>query len=504
MKKYFVLALVVVPTLLALGFLSRWQPAQAQQTAVQSPSAQARFSPEIQRDIDALIRASKARAAIVRRVSPSVVHISVEKRVTGNSHGQQPDMFEDEFFRRFFQPRLPNPREFKQRGLGSGFVVDARGYILTNNHVVGEADKILVKTQDGTEMEAKLIGTDPATDLAVIQVAASNLPVAVLGNSEVLEVGESVLAIGNPFGLEQTITAGIVSAIGRSSVGVTDYEDFIQTDASINPGNSGGPLVDLRGEVVGVNTAIFSRSGGNMGIGFAIPMRMARSIMTALIDSGKVERGFLGVVIQDVSKDIAGALGVSPHSGVLVANVGDDTPAGRSGIKAGDIIVEFNHRKVRSVNELRNVVAAIKPGSSVPTALIREGQALTLPVTVGLQPEDMGSAIRGEEKESGKAPEQPVASEESLGMKIQPLTPALAERLGYRGFSGVVVTAVAPDSPAGEAGVREGTLLMEANREPIGSLEDLRGVLNQTPSGQFVLFLARVGKFNRFVAIKKP
>ena len=292
----------------------------------------------VARDIETLVRASKARAAIVRQVSPAVVHISVEKTVTEGGADNVPDMFDDEFFRRFFAPRLPiPPREFKQRGLGSGSIVDERGYILTNNHVVAEADRILVKLQDGRELDGELVGADPATDLAVVKVATNGLPIAKLGNSDQLEVGETVIAIGNPFGLEQTVTQGIVSAKGRSQVGLTDYEDFIQTDASINPGNSGGPLVNLQGEIVGVNTAIFSRSGGNMGIGFSIPINMAKKIMQSLIETGRVVRGFLGVVIQDITQELADALGVEVNEGVLIAHVGPHTPASEAGIQQGDM-----------------------------------------------------------------------------------------------------------------------------------------------------------------------
>jgi serine protease Do len=311
------------------------------QLSAQSAEAQ------LQRDIETLTRESKARAAIVKRVTSSVVNISVEKNVKASERGDGPDPFDDEFFRRFFQPRIPPPRDFKQRGLGSGTIVDKQGYVLTNNHVVADADKILVKLPDGRQFEAKLVGGDPASDIAVVKIEGSDLPLAKLGNSDDIDVGESVMAIGNPFGLEQTITAGIVSAKGRSQVGVTDYEDFIQTDASINPGNSGGPLINLKGEVVGVNTAIFSRSGGNMGIGFSIPINDAREIMTALIATGKVTRGFLGVVIQDITPEIAGALGVKAGEGVLVANVGPNTPALRSGIKQGDVIASFRQNGQR-------------------------------------------------------------------------------------------------------------------------------------------------------------
>ncbi|HEX7927636.1 MAG TPA: trypsin-like peptidase domain-containing protein, partial [bacterium] len=259
----------------------------------------------VDQTIDRMNLESKARARIVERVSPSVVNIMVVKKASGeDKSGPQvpPDMFNDPFFRRFFRDRIPvPPHDGLQRGLGSGIIVSDKGYVLTNNHVVGGADKITVKLPDGREFDAKVMGTDPASDVAVVKIDGKDLPVAKLGNSDDIAVGESVLAIGNPFGLEQTTTAGIVSAKGRSSLGITDYENFIQTDASINPGNSGGPLLNLRGEVVGMNTAIYANSGGNMGIGFAIPINQAHSVMDELVANGKVVRGYLGVVIQDVT-----------------------------------------------------------------------------------------------------------------------------------------------------------------------------------------------------------
>lgn len=469
-------------------------------------SAQARLDAETRKAIDDLVRASKARAAIVKLASSAVVHISVEKTVKDNGPtGNLPDFFDDEFFRRFFAPRLPvPPREFKQRGLGSGAIVDKRGYILTNNHVIADADKILVKLKDGREMEAKLVGADPKTDLAVLRIKAKNLPVAILGNSDDLEIGETVIAIGNPFGLEQTVTLGIVSAKGRSQVGLTDYEDFIQTDASINPGNSGGPLVNLRGEIVGVNTAIYSRSGGNMGIGFSIPINMARKVMQDLIDTGKVTRGFLGVVIQDVTRELAEAMGLDIKEGVAIANVGADTPAGKSGIRQGDIIVTFNGRKVKNSNELRNAVAATRPGARAPVDLIRDGKKKRLMVKIGEQPSDMRAAIEGgagkEDKASGKEPGN--RPEEALGMQLEPLSGQAAK--DYQGRSGVLVSKVAPNSPASEAGLREGALIEKVNRKPVRNVQEFRTQIGKVSSGKPILMLVRFGNSNQFIVLKKP
>ena len=459
-----------------------------------------------QRDIDTLVRASKARAAIIKKISNAVVHISVEKTVQNDGQGNAPDIFDDEFFRRFFAPRLPiPPREFKQRGLGSGSIVNEHGYILTNNHVIEDADRIVVKLKDGREFTGELIGSDPATDLAVVKVKADNLPVAPLGDSDTLDVGETVIAIGNPFGLEQTVTQGIVSAKGRSQVGLTDYEDFIQTDASINPGNSGGPLVNLKGEVVGVNTAIFSRSGGSMGIGFSIPINMAKTIMQSLIDTGRVVRGFLGVVIQDVTQELADALNVKVNEGVLIANVGPDTPAAKGGMQQGDIVLKLNGHPVKTSNELRNAVAAIKPGAKAAMDILRDGKPMKLQVTVGEQPQDMRAAIEGRKnEEEAPGPGRGGRPEEALGMQVETLTSDLADRLGYQDLSGVVVSNIAPNSPAADAGLRRGALIERVNRKAVSSVQEFRTEISKVASGKSILLLARFGASNQFIVIKKP
>ncbi|MDH5750887.1 MAG: DegQ family serine endoprotease [Deltaproteobacteria bacterium] len=465
--------------------------------------AMGQYSDQVKKDIEVLRRASKARAAIVKVVSPSVVHISVEKVVhNGPEEGEDP--FDDEFFRRFFAPRMPfPPKPDKQRGLGSGSIVDKKGYVLTNNHVIEDADKIIVKLKDGREFEAKLVGADPASDLAVVKVDAKDLPVASLGNSDQLEVGETVLAIGNPFGLEQTVTQGIVSAKGRSSVGVTDYEDFIQTDAPINPGNSGGPMINLDGEIVGVNTAIFSRTGGNMGIGFAIPINMARKIMDQLIASGRVVRGYLGVVIQEVTPELAPALGLSSTEGVLIANIGPDSPALKAGMERGDVVTTFNGKKVNTTNELRNTVAAVSPGAVVPVEVVRKGKKITLKVQVGEQPGDMRAAIEGRE-EPGEQEAQVKSVEEKLGMEVANLTRDIAAKLNYRGQKGVVITGVDPQGISAEAGLREGMLIQEVNKVRITSIKEFRKVLDETPGGKHLLLLVRAGQTSRFFGLKKP
>jgi serine protease Do len=348
------------------------------------------------------------------------------------------------------------------------------------------------------------VGRDPASDVAVIKIDGTDLPAAKLGNSDELEVGESVLAIGNPFSLEQTVTGGIVSAKGRSQVGVTDYEDFIQTDASINPGNSGGPLVNLKGEVIGVNTAIFSRSGGNMGIGFSIPINEAREIMTSLIQTGKVTRGFLGVVIQDITPEIAGALGVKANEGVLVANVGPNTPAAKAGIKQGDVIVTFRGQSVKSVNSLRYAVARVKPGEAVATDVLTEGKRRTVSIKIEEQPSDMRTAMGegGQEGPGESGPAVPV--DQVLGMTLQTLTPEIAERMGYQGMKGILVSDVDPNGPAAAAGIQQGALILEVNRRPARSVADLKEQVNKTPSKKYLLLLVRLGNFDRYLAVQKP
>ncbi|MFQ5902242.1 MAG: Do family serine endopeptidase, partial [Candidatus Binatia bacterium] len=337
----------ILSVLLVLSFLS---------VAVLPPPANAQ-----KKAIENLRETGKAFAAVARKISPAVVFIKVEKTVTGGSPFSPSMPFGDEFFRHFFGEPFPYRQPPRQRqrivGQGSGFIISSDGYIVTNNHVVGDADKVIVGLIDGREFTAKTIGTDPHTDVAVIKIEAKYLPVLPLGDSDALEVGEWVLAIGNPFGLSHTLTAGIVSAKGRSSIGITDYEDFIQTDAAINPGNSGGPLINLEGRAVGINTAIFSQTGGYMGIGFAIPINMAKSIRDQLIKHGSVTRGYLGIMIQDITPALAKTFGLDTTKGVLISEVTKGSPAGMAGLARGDVIVEFNGHPVEKVGPFHNEVA---------------------------------------------------------------------------------------------------------------------------------------------------
>jgi serine protease Do len=439
---------------------------------------------------------------LAEKLEPSVVNISTSQAPNTRSSapesfgGQNPFGGNDqlnEFWRRFFgdQFAAPGSPSVPRRGLGSGFIIEPEGLILTNNHVIENAEKITVRLSDEREFEAKVVGRDPRTDLAVIRINASenDFPAAPLGNSSQLQVGEWVVAMGSPFGLDNTLTAGVVSAKGRQ-IGAGPYDNFIQTDASINPGNSGGPLVNLRGEVVGVNTAIFSRTGGNLGIGFAIPIDAAREILPELIKTGKVTRGWLGVNIQRITPEIAKALGLENSSGALVSNVMEDSPAARAGVQTGDVIVEFAGEKVADSSKLPAIVAGIDVGESVKMTVIRGKKRVPLTVKVGeLKDEEVVAAA----PESG-----------NLGMTVQNLTPALAKTLGLERAQGVVITSVEPQSAAAEAGLQRGDVILEVNRQKIADAAELRKNVDQVKAGDNLLFLVQRSGNNLFLALNKP
>ena len=410
--------------------------------------------------------------ASARAVMPAVVHIEVTQRAAaaGNEDWNQ---FEDDFLKRFFgqpggpgRPMRPAPEERLRRGQGSGVIVDHRGYILTNNHVVGHADRIRVQLADKRSFDAKLVGADERSDVAVIKIDGQDLPVARLGDSAKLEIGEWVLAIGNPFGLDQTVTAGLVSAMGRSRVVDIQNEDFIQTDAAINAGNSGGPLANLDGEVVGVNTAIYSRSGGNMGIGFAIPINMARTIMRDLIERGKVTRGWLGVRPQDVTEDMAKALKLPRPEGALVAEVLEKGPASRAGIRERDVIVAFDGKDVRSAKDLVNAVGFTAVDKAVAVKLYRDGKLETVEVKVAERSAGADAAENGNEMI------------EKLGLGVRDLDPELRQQLGLKKNAvGVAVVEVRPDSPADRAGVEAGMLIEEVNKTRVAGVAEFKKAL---------------------------
>lgn len=430
--------------------------------------------------------------AVAKKVTPTVVNISVVKTFRPSRFGFRNDPFWDFFGDDFFERFFGIPREFKNRGLGSGVIVSEKGYILTNNHVVGKADEIKVTLADKREFTAKVVGTDPKSDVAVIQIKARDLPVARLGNSDDIEVGDWAIAIGNPFGLNQTVTVGVISAKGRANMGIADYEDFIQTDAAINPGNSGGPLVNLEGEVIGINTAIFSQSGGYQGIGFAIPINMARSIMQNLIENGKIVRGWLGVQIQPVTEDVAKSFGLSKAQGVLVGDVTKGSPAEKAGFKRGDIIIRYGDREINDPNQLRNLVASTRVGEKVPIEILRDGHPLTLTVEIAELPEEIASAV---------VPGKGEVSE--LGIQVQNLTPDLAAKLGYEGDHGVVVVEVEPGSLADEAGLQRGDLIKEVNRQEVRNLSDYNRAIAKAGKSDQILFLIRRGDSTFYLILKR-
>ncbi len=442
------------------------------------------------RPINSLRDFNNALVDLAENVNPTVVTVLTEKVLRVR---QDPTLFFGSpfqgFFDDFFQRPLPNQgneREFRQQGLGSGVVVSSDGYILTNNHVIAGADEINVRFIGGETRSAEVVGTDPKTDIAVLKVDADDLPHIALGDSEKLRVGEMVLAIGSPLSpnLAHSVTSGIVSAKGRSNVGLADYEDFIQTDAAINPGNSGGALINLDGELIGINTAIASRSGGYQGIGFAVPSNMARRVMESLIEHGAVVRGWLGVYIQDIDETLAEAMGIEQNEGALVSDVTDDGPGAKAGIQRGDIVVALDGKKVRSSTQLRNEIAAKSPGSQATLDLLRAGATEQVTVTLGELPVDEVAADVSERLE------------EKFGFTVAPLTSELATEYKLdRTLDGVVITSVVMSGPAHRTGLREGDLIVEINRSSTKDLEEFNEQVRNLKSGN--TFLLRVVRQNR-------
>ena len=370
----------------------------------------------------------------------------------------------------------------RERGLGSGVIVSADGYVLTNDHVVAGADDIRVTLADRREVKARLVGTDPKTDLAVLKLPGASYPVVALADSSRVEVAQVVLALGNPFGLSQTVTQGIVSAVGRADLGITDYEDFIQTDAPINPGNSGGALVDARGALIGINTAIFSQTGGYQGIGFAVPVNMARQVLDQLVKRGRVTRGYLGVSVQTVTPALARGIGLSAQRGVVVADVAPDSPAARAGLARGDVITAVDGTPVDDPGRFRNLIAGMRPGTTVKLTVLRDGREQTLDVSVGETPE------------RGPATAAAPAAGNEPGLSVTDLTSDVARTLRLPpGLQGVVVTDVMPGGPAAEAGLRPGDVIQEVNRKPVRSAQDFARELQQARGRDVVLLVNRGG-----------
>ncbi|NTU41590.1 MAG: DegQ family serine endoprotease [Nitrospirales bacterium] len=475
MKKRF----LWVPAILLIGFLLGGITYYA--ISRTSAPGYTSFTPRVPKQIE---ETSRAFSEIVRAVSPAVVNISSTKTVK-----RQPGPF-DEFFDFLYPFPDEKARRWKEQSLGSGVVVSQDGYIVTNNHVIEQADEIRVILSDKRSFRARVIGADPKTDIAIIKINEKNLPTIPWGNSKGLQVGEFVLAIGNAFGLSNTVTMGIISAVGRVDVGITDYEDFIQTDAAINPGNSGGPLVNIRGEIIGINTAIFSKTGGYQGVGFAVPSNMVRTVMDQLIKQGKVTRGWIGVTIQELTPELAKKFGLKTSEGALVSDVARGGPAQKAGLKRGDIIIELNNEKVTDVATLRNMVAQSRAGSQVDIKILRDDREMSVKALVTELPLDAATAIPSSSE--GQSSEGSVLS----GIAVMDLTPSIAKQLGIgRDEKGVVITRLDPASTAEEAGLRKGDVIQEIDRQKIQDLNDFTKIVSRTgPESTILLFINRSGR----------
>lgn len=443
---------------------------------------------------------------VAKQAIPSVVSIQVKIPFDskqrfffrGKEYEQEEDPFDffnDEFFNYFFGgPRKGRGQTQKelQVGQGSGFIVSSDGYIITNGHIVSKAAEINVSLNNGREYKAKLIGADPNSDIAIIKIETEGLPYLKLGNSDDLEVGQWVMAIGNPLGLQASVTTGVVSAKGRNGLDLARIEDFIQTDAAINRGNSGGPLLDLNGEVIGMNTAIVTNmgSGGYMGIGFAIPSNLIEYIAKQLVESGSVIRGFIGVSLQQINQDLANAFGLDKIEGALIAEVTPNSPAEKAGLKQGDIIVEQEGKAVSQIGHLRNQIALKKPGSKIDLTVLREGKRVTLPITIGTYPDEEEKAI------------SLITREDKLGIEVETLTPELAERLGLKENGGILVKKVIPGSPAAWAGIQKGTLILAVNRKQVKSSEEFEALLKEIDLKKPILLLIKKGGQVHFLSLK--
>jgi len=448
----------------------------------------------------ALKQLDEAFVQVAEKVTPAVVNISSTKKMAREGMGgdlepffrDHPfrDFFGDEFFKKF-KKDPGQGREFKMHGMGSGLIVTPDGIILTNAHVVKDADEITVTLSDKRSHMAKVIGIDPESDVAVIKIDAKGLPIAKFGNSDKLRVGEIVMAIGNPFGLNQTVTSGIVSAKGRSNMGIIGYEHFIQTDAAINPGNSGGPLVNIEGEVIGLNTAIASRSGGYQGIGFAIPSNAAKLIMDELISRGSVRRGLLGVKIQDVTEDLAKSFGLEDTSGALVSQVIPGTPAETAGVKSGDIIVKFNGVKVGGASELKNMVGKERPDSTATLTIIRNKKTMDLTVKVG----ERTPQIASETKSSGEA-----ATSNELGVEVDKVPAATAAKMGLKEGEGLQVKEINANGSGRKLGLRVGDVILEVDGTPISDVATFNKKTAEAKKNKLIRLKIQRGNDVRYLA----
>jgi len=455
--------------------------------------------------VETLRQTGRTFARIAEQTAGAVVGIQAEQTVD-TPQGLTPEWpyedFGDNFFDWFFRqtppgsPRQETPQR-KQMAQGSGFIISSEGHIITNYHVVGNAKEITVQMSNDRTQQATVIGTDPESDVALIKIDGSDLPTLELADSDQVEVGEWVLAVGNPFGLSHSVTAGIVSAKSRSGVGVAAYEDFLQTDAAINPGNSGGPLVNLDGKVIGVNTAIISRTGGNLGIGLAIPSNMVKYVYDQLLKEGQVVRGYLGVSIQDLTPSLAKAFGIEDTQGVLIPNVTPGSAAEKAGIRKGDVVLSLDGQKVATADDLRNRVAMYRPGTEITVQVLRDGKTRQMDVEVGKRPSELSSETQTEQG-------QPEDMSRNLGLAVQNLTDDLARRFDYEGQEGVIVTQVQPGSLAAQAGLQAGMLISEVNRQPVSNTRQFARAVNEARGQDSILLLVSTGQVSQYVTIEVP
>ncbi len=453
------------------------------------------------------VPAQASLAPLIKKLRPAVVNISTTTVTKHPARGQGRRTPEEEFFERFFgAPGPDQQREFRGSSLGSGFIINAEGYILTNNHVVKDATDIRVRLTDEREFTATVVGKDAATDVALIKLKnpPKDLPTVVLGDSDALEQGDFVLALGSPFGLSDTATFGIVSAKHRP-VNRGPYDDFIQTDAAINPGNSGGPLFNLRGEVVGINTMILAPQGTFVGVGFAVPISIAKSLLPQLKEKGRVDRGYLGVQVSDLTPDLAQGFGYKAgQKGALVQQVVKGAPSDKAGIEAGDLVVAMNGKPVETSSGLTRSVATIPPGEKVALTLLRRGSEKKVTVVVAKRPDEESLArgeLNGDEEGGAQGGDEGQKSKVKLGITVQPLTPELARRLDAQPGEGLVVVDVDPDGPAARAGIREGDILLELNRERVKAPADVQRALGKLKEGDMALLRVRRGGGAVFVAV---
>ncbi len=487
------LALVVLMLPMALGAFGAssvmWERGWARITgASPSPVVASANGPVIRGAAIGVLQPSFA--AILKPAEAAVVNVS-SSRIVKNDESSLP-FLNDPFFGQFFGEQPNVPKERREQSLGSGVIVSQDGYVLTNNHVIDGSNKVKVLLPDKRELSARVVGSDPKTDIAVLKIDGTGFPVLSLADSSKTEVGDLVFAVGNPFGVGQTVTMGIVSATGRGNLGIEDYEDFIQTDAAINPGNSGGALVNAAGQVVGINTAILSRSGGNQGIGFAIPINMAHQVMDQIIKNGKVVRGYAGLSIQDVTPAIAKAFGLKENQGVLVGDVVSDGPAAHAGMATGDVILSMNGDPVTDTHSFRLKVASLPPGTEVKLKVLRKGNEMEVPVKLGEMPADKNEKL-GDNSGQGSAME---------GVVLDELTPDTRRELDLPAQTkGVVIVQVEPGTPAADAGLQRGDVVQEVNKKPVTNVRQFEDAVRAGGQAPILLLVNRSGS-TAFVVVE--